>query len=237
MRQTRQFIVGRKSKPIQAMGVPLNFAAMLLVLALSSGCASTNEATHSFFGQQALPAMIAAKAPVVDSYLLEQSITTRINAIRMAHGLELFDTSDELATVAVAHSQDMATHGFFGHTNLRGEDPGTRAMKVGLGRAQQVGQRIVEGVGENLFATHLFAEYTIMNRGPGPATYDVVWKTTDDLARETVEAWMQSPTHRANLLCPLFNVQALGIVLGANQTLFVTQNLMYTPATRWASRR
>lgn len=237
MRHTTQFIGGGKRRPGHGRTALLNLAIILLPLVLFSGCVSTNEATESFFDQQALPPMIADGAPAVDSYLLEQAIATRINAIRMAHGLGLLNTSDDLAEVAVAHSRDMATHGFFGHTSLRGESPDARAEKAGLGRPQQVGQQILEGVSENLFATHLFAEYTIMNRGSGAITYDVVWKTTADLARETVEAWMQSPSHRDNLLSPLFNTQALGIVLGANQTIFVTQNLMHVPPTRWASKR
>jgi uncharacterized protein YkwD len=84
----------------------------------------------------------------------------------------------------------------------------------------------VSGMAENLYATHRFAEYTVTGSDRGSHTYDVVWKRQADLAREAVAAWMGSPGHKANLLSPLYDAQAIGVVLGDDNTVFVTQNFV-----------
>jgi uncharacterized protein YkwD len=53
-----------------------------------------------------------------------------------------------------------------------------------------------------------------------------VWKRQAELAREAVAAWMGSPGHKANLLSPLYDAQAIGVVLADGNTVFVTQNFV-----------
>jgi uncharacterized protein YkwD len=51
--------------------------------------------------------------------------------------------NDQLAQAAFAHTQDMATRNFFGHTNPDGETPFDRTAEAGFGRA--TGENIAAG--------------------------------------------------------------------------------------------
>ena len=55
------------------------------------------------------------------------------NAFRVCHGLSPLEWSEEAATVARLHSQDMAQNDYFSHTDQSGRDPGQRLTEQGLG--------------------------------------------------------------------------------------------------------
>ena len=118
----------------------------------------------------------------------------------------------------------MAKHGYFGHVNRAGESASERAAKIGLAGRHQSGNLVIEGLGENLFATHRYSEY-IVSSNQGEESYQVKWKQQSDIAREAVQAWMDSTPHRINLLSPAYTKQGIGVALGSNGTIFVTQNL------------
>ena len=54
--------------------------------------------------------------------------------------------------------------------------------------------------------------------------------------REAVALWLESPTHRANLLSPLYQATAVGVIPGTNETLFITQNFSRHAAEALAAR-
>lgn len=196
----------------------------VLVL-LFGGCATTSpDALHQLLDPSGLPDAIVQEAPMVDPAALEQEIHRLVNETRLDHGLHGLTWSDRLAEVSRAHSRDMARHGYFSHVNQAGADPATRAAEAGLRTIAQTGDRWSEGLGENIFLTHLFDEYVIHHTRSEAPTYEVDWKAPREIAQQAVAAWMQSPPHRANLLYPSYASQAIGVVLGPNQTVFVTQN-------------
>ncbi len=102
---------------------------------------------------------------------VESEIHTLINAERAAEGLSALTRNTSLDSVARAHSQDMLDNDFFSHTNLDGEDPAARATAAGISYS-------------------VFAENLAWTYGLSAST----------LASETVEGWMDSPDHRANIL-------------------------------------
>lgn len=182
------------------------------------------DALKALLGPPSWPASATQDAPALDLVALAREIHKEVNVVREAHGLSPLAWTEELAAVAQAHSQDMADHAYFGHTNRRGEDPGDRARQVGISDQFQVGSYLVEGIGENLFLTHLYHAYDLF-RGVDGDAYVFDWKAPQEIAREAVESWMQSPAHQANLLSPLYQGEAIGIVQNKrNETLFVTQN-------------
>jgi hypothetical protein len=88
-----------------------------------------------------------------------------------------------------------------------------------------VGNHVVEGVGENLYLTQHFGAYSVQPVAQGGEVYQFEWKTLEEMARQAVAAWMESPSHRANLLSLLYRAHAVGVAAGHNRTVFVTQNL------------
>ena len=70
------------------------------------------------------------------------ALVIRVNQHRGSIGCPSLQWHAQLATVAQAHSEDMATRSFFGHVNPEGESPFDRMRRVGI--------RWVAPAGENL---------------------------------------------------------------------------------------
>ena len=104
---------------------------------------------------------------------LEQSVLCLINERRAAAGVGAVRANPQLALAAARHSNDMVQNGFFGHTSPAGSTFIDRIMATGYTRGARswlVGENLVWGSG-------------------GLST-----------PASMVEAWMESPPHRANLL-------------------------------------
>lgn len=198
------------------------FYALCIVLA---SCSSISSNKRDRLWSPEMPAEIAGQAPSIDLSKLERAIHEETNAEREQRGLAPLVWSDTIAYVARQHSQDMAQKGYFGHINQEGMKATQRAAAVGLDFSHRSGQYMIEGLGENLFATHRYEEYVVSEHDSGETTYKVNWKTMDEMARESIDAWLNSPKHRANLLSRDYVHQGIGAALGSNGTLFVTQNL------------
>lgn len=125
----------------------------------------------------------------------EQLIHVRVNAVREERGLSTLGYSSVLAEIAEAHSGDMAEYDYFSHTNQQGLDAGDRYDRHGVGCA----------AGENIFR------------------YSATWITPEDLAQRAVDAWMDSPGHRENILRSRFDREGIGVVYG-DDWVYVTQN-------------
>lgn len=117
----------------------------------------------------------AAQRTLTPVASLEASVVAEVNTVRRARGLRPLRPSAGLAAAAFRHTTAMATRGIFAH-----ELPG--------------GPR---------FAKRLRAHYRPHGRG---------WSVAENLAamwpaptaRETVRMWLVSPSHRRNLLSPLW---------------------------------
>ena len=115
----------------------------------------------------------------------EQAILAAVNQERIAHGKTRLQWDPRLQAIARAHSQDMAEHNYFEHTNLSGQDYRQRAIAAGYHCPNPVWQ----GVAENLYFG------TIGHQSPD-------WPA---------RSWMDSPGHRRAMLDPSFNRGAIGI--------------------------
>jgi uncharacterized protein YkwD len=111
-----------------------------------------------------------------------------MNAQRSAHGLLALRARPVLANVAGQYAGEMVGEGFFAHTSPRGSTVLSRIRATTYlrgARRWSVGENIAWGSG------------------------------TLATPRAIVEAWMQSPGHRANLLSARFRDVGLGIAEGA----------------------
>jgi uncharacterized protein YkwD len=78
-----------------------------------------------------LPIVANPGAPNSAATTLEQQVVDLTNQLRLQNGCAPLNISPELSTAARAHSQDMATHDYFDHTSLSGQEPEQRAEQAG----------------------------------------------------------------------------------------------------------
>lgn len=238
-----QYGTTRTDGAARAAGWSGRMAAAVLLVGLAAGCAAPGRLTHQYartpgagpadgsaplIDRLLAPAAWApdalVAAPSFDVAALEAALHEAVNAARAEHHLPPLAWARPLADLARGHSSDMAVRAFFGHVNPAGEDATARARRAGLDPRSRVGGLLVEGVGENLFLTHRYSEYRTYPAARGGVRYEFDWKAVEDVARQAVEGWLGSRTHRANLLSPVYGAHGIGVVLGDNQTVYVTQN-------------
>lgn len=125
-----------------------------------------------------------------------------VNAVRADRGLTTLSQSQQLQVMAQYHSNDMAARGYVGHTSPTGETMRDRYQQFEPGCREQ---------GENVF--HL--SYSGLSLGP------------EELADRAVEGWLNSPTHRENLLRKGWSQEGIGVNIttaGWQTHVYITQN-------------
>ena len=109
------------------------------------------------------------------------------NQVRAEHGLPLLRENRRLRRAALGHSRQMVAEGFFEHTTPDGVSMVDRIL-----RSRYVRRNQGWAFGENL-----------------------AWGTgAFGTPRGAVEAWMDSPGHRANVLKRSYRELGVGVVLG-----------------------
>ncbi|WP_313695129.1 CAP domain-containing protein [Halorarum halobium] len=208
-------------------GCRLALAAMLLSLMLVlSGCSAVANyaegtdrsspsptptdlpySTQSGFGQPdesiSTPRPLQNKTPRSDINvsLVEESLVTELNTYRTRKNLGQLVSDPRLAIIARNHSHDMAKQGFFSHTNPDGLTSEDRARR-------------------NSYNCGISAE-NIHHDG---------WKTgnlstEDELAEETIGAFIQSPPHNQAMLIIDLTTVGIGIYVTSDRHVYVTMML------------
>ncbi len=142
----------------------------------------------------ATAAPAAASCPDADTYAsqqgtaqLEESLRCLINERRATEGLAPVRPEARLRAAAQNHSDDMVSSGYFAHDTPSGVSFIDRIVATGYTRHASSWL-----VGENL-----------------------VWGTQSlSTPQSMVQAWMDSPTHRANLMRPQFREMGIAAVRG-----------------------
>jgi uncharacterized protein YkwD len=116
-----------------------------------------------------------------------------INQKRAAAGLKLLVWSDKLEGMARGHSYDMATKEYFSHRDQAGKMVSDRADDAHVGNWRSIGENIA------------------FNRG------------YDDPVGRAIELWMNSPSHRTNLLSDSWKESAVGVAVAADGSYYFTQ--------------
>jgi uncharacterized protein YkwD len=115
-----------------------------------------------------------------------------VNDERTSHGLRPLSSNPRLVKAAREHSRDMVARHYFDHVAPGGSDLVTRLRHV-----HYISRRISWAIGEN-----------------------IAWGTGSDATPQAiVEAWMESPGHRANILSTEFREAGIGVEPGLPETL------------------
>lgn len=126
-------------------------------------------------------------------FKLEKKVFDLINERRTEYGLPGLKWSDEVAEIARLHSENMANLSFFSHKDLDGLMVNDRADALGIKKWRTIG--------ENIAFNHGY-------KNP---------------AESAVQRWMESPSHRENLLNNRWIESGIGIAVTADGTYYFTE--------------
>ena len=126
----------------------------------------------------------AAPATVERLPGLDAQILARLNATRAAHGLRPLVVSAELENAAVAHSRDLIQAGVFQHDSPDGTS----------------------------FVQRLKRFYTPSGYSSWTAGENLLYNTAEIDADTAIQAWLESPPHRENMLDPDWREVGIGSV-------------------------
>ncbi|WP_435332682.1 CAP domain-containing protein [Haloarchaeobius sp. TZWWS8] len=147
----------------------------------------------------------------IDVARLERLVHGEVNEVRTSRGLEALERDAALAEIARYHGRDMAQNEYVAHTAPDGETMSDRYDAFGYDCRVSTGDGRYASGGENIY----YARYT---------GYDY---TEAELARMTVDGWMNSTGHRENLLRDYWNREGIGVVVDQRDGrthVYVTQN-------------
>lgn len=130
---------------------------------------------------------------IVNTVSLEQTAFDLLNQKRAENGLRPLEWNDKLALIARLHSKNMADLNFFSHRGLDNKRVSDRADDVGMGRWHAIGENIA------------------FNRG------------YQDPVSKAVDLWLDSPSHRHNLLDNNWKETAVGIAVATDGSYYLTQ--------------
>jgi uncharacterized protein YkwD len=148
---------------------------------------------------------------------VERLVVAYTNDERTERGLEPVSQDDALAAIARGHSADMATRGYFSHVSPEGETVGDRYADAGYScRVPMGGMRYATG-SENIAQTWIDRPVAT-DGGVERIT------TEEELARQLVEGWMNSPSHRENILTPEWRNLGVGVYITEAGKVYATQN-------------
>jgi uncharacterized protein YkwD len=193
------------------------WAACFLFLCVAAGCMPVTIPNPASTGS-------GGTGPQRDAERLARAIHDAVNEERERRDLEPLPWNGELAEIAAGHSEDMAERSYFSHIDRSGRNPTDRAERAGFTCSKSSGNTRTYGVAENIFMASLYHRRTIMTTSSGQQRETYQWKTTLEMARETVEAWMNSPGHRANLLNGAYGNEGIGVAFSSDYAFYVTQN-------------
>ena len=132
-----------------------------------------------------------------------RDITTKvhqlINEERRDHGLSHLSWNGKVAQAALNHSTDMASRNYFEHDSPEGHDFSWRYSQVGFSCNNP---------------RYLGAENIMFLEG---------YRGVNTIAAATVDGWMNSPGHRANILISDWRSEGVGVAFSGNKA-YLTQN-------------
>ena len=206
-------------------------AATIAIIALvaaftPAGCISTSNTTAEATGQEQNAPDPQAELERNVQYVRENAgnlasmIHELINEKRKENGLDSLHWDQQLETIALSHSRDMAQRDYFDHISPEGKDFADRYKEHGYTKETVVGDKVYVG-GENLFLNNVVESYTYDQ--VTSEIHEYVFNNLDRLARSTVDGWMESPGHRENILAP-FSREGIGVIVTDEGDVYITEN-------------
>lgn len=158
----------------------------------------------------------------VNTTRVEHEVHARINEIRSERGLQPLRHDPELQDIARGHSQSMATNDYLAHEAPDGDTFEDRYQQAGYDCRVSTGSNRYTTGGENVAYTYassdIDADYGDTVNYNGNET---------KIARGIVSGWMNSPSHRENLLQPYWENEGIGVAVSetdGKKKVYATQN-------------
>jgi len=160
------------------------------------------------FTQPAVPVRLASADNIEDLFRpradtshvnvdsLERQAFVLVNKKREENGLRDLEWSDPLESVARLHSDNMAEYQFFSHKGLDNKYVSQRADDAHVGSWSSIGENIAYMRGYS------------------------------DPVAMAVDLWLESPTHRHNMLDPYWKESAVGVGVAEDGSYYFTQVFM-----------
>jgi uncharacterized protein YkwD len=145
---------------------------------------------------------------------LERRTFDLVNVERTSRGLAPLVWNEEISEVGRMHSKDMADNDFFSHTGSDGSNSSYRLIRDNVYYWNQTGENIAKISGVYSRVRNAFGEVIEIN-----------YKSFEDIAQDTVDGWMDSPDHRANILRTEFNEAGMGIK-ASDDIYYLTQQFI-----------
>ncbi len=127
-----------------------------------------------------------------------------VNEVRKLHGLKPLSWSSTITEIAKKHSQDMNERNYLSHISPEGEDVADRYEQANFVCKKELSNGDILKGGENLAEISYPEELTGMGS-------------------RIVQSWMDSPSHKQNLLFKEYGREGIGVVISV-ETLYITQN-------------
>jgi uncharacterized protein YkwD len=151
---------------------------------------------------------------------LEKEIHNLVNKYRVQNNLDILNFNETLREIARYHSKDMADKNYFDHISPQGETLKDRFEKFNYTCKIIVGNYVYEGA-ENLFLGYIYSEYTYDKISKKVLNYK--FYTLEELAKEVVNAWIESEGHRKNLIFKHWRNEGIGVEITDEGKVYVTQ--------------
>ena len=168
-----------------------------------------------------------ASAPELDLLEVAKKIHAIVNRERLKMNLKSLAWNDEVALIARAHSEDMAKRDFYSHLNPDKEDPSARAVRHGWANSKASSSSAdarVSGLAENIGRIGRYHSFRREVRDGKVLRVIFRWYSSEQMAEQVVKGWLNSPSHRKNLLDPEFELEGIGLGV-RREHVYVTQNL------------
>ena len=139
------------------------------------------------------PVAAVKSSVAVNIVEVERLAFNLVNEKRVANGLEALKWNDSIANSARQHSSSMAEFQFFSHKGLDSKMVSDRADANGVGKWRSIGENIA------------------FNRG------------YQDPVALTIQLWLDSPSHRRNMLSAEWKESAIGVAVTEDGAYYFTQ--------------
>jgi uncharacterized protein YkwD len=143
--------------------------------------------------------------PARNETKIEHEVFDLTNKERNAFGVSSLKYNTQLSQLAKDHSKDMQIRNYFLHETPEGLTPTDRAVQKGISVTKNFGSYIQTGIGENIMDIPItIIPILIISED----CFIVI--TNEQIASCTVDGWMKSPGHRANILNPSYDEIGVG---------------------------
>jgi uncharacterized protein YkwD len=163
---------------------------------------------------------IAGDPYTISTTGLEHRVHELINRQRTIGGLPPMNLDPALSDIARDHSEDMAALNYFAHVDPGGESPTDRGADAGYNCRKNYASYYAYGIAENIFQNNLYSSVTYYSNGK--MVYD--WSSPEEIARTTINGWMNSTGHRENILTPSFDREGIGVAIALDNKVYITED-------------